>query len=62
MSHELNELVQRALNSSAKATSLIRKLASRSPHASVEALEKQVAELQSVRNELADRTGLSALE
>ncbi|MFJ2456685.1 hypothetical protein ACIOWK_34185 [Pseudomonas protegens] len=62
MNHEMNDLELHALNSSAKASSLIRKLATNSPHASLEALEHHVAELQAVRNELADRTGLSALE
>ncbi len=58
----INDLVQRALNSSAKASSLIRKLATNSPHASLEALEQHIAALQDVRNELADRTGRSALD
>lgn len=58
MNREINDLEQRALNSSAKAGSLIRKLAANSPHASLEAC----GELQAVRNELADRTGRSALE
>jgi hypothetical protein len=62
MNREINYLVQRALDSSAKASSLIRKLATNSPHASLEALEQHVAELQAVRIELADRTGRSALE
>tara|TARA_R110000850_G_scaffold137482_2_gene258652 strand:+ start:422 stop:610 length:189 start_codon:yes stop_codon:yes gene_type:complete len=62
MELELNELVQRALSSSAKASSLIRKLETNSPHASLEGLEKHVDELQAVRMELADRTGLSSLE
>jgi chorismate-pyruvate lyase len=62
MNQELTELEQRALNCSAKASSLIRKLATNSPHASLEALEQQVVELQAVRTELADRTGRSALE
>ncbi|CAM3176076.1 hypothetical protein BZK31_07705 [Pseudomonas floridensis] len=62
MNHETNDLVQRALNSSAKASSLFRKLATNSPHASLEALEERIAELQAIRNELADRTGRSALE
>lgn len=62
MNREINDLEQRALDSSAKASSLIRKLITNSPHASIEALEEHVAELQAVRNELADRTGRSALE
>lgn len=62
MNHEIADLEQRALNSSAKASSLIRKLATNSPHASLDALEQRLAELQTVRNELADRTGRSALE
>lgn len=62
MNHEIIDLVQRALKNSAKASSLIRKLATNSPHASLEVLEHHVAELQAVRNELADRTGRSALE
>ncbi len=48
MNREIHELEQRALNSSAKASSLIRKLATNSPHASLEALEEQVAEWQAV--------------
>lgn len=59
MSHEMNDIEQRALNCSAKASSLIRKLATNSRHAYLEALEYYVAELQAVRNELADRTGRS---
>lgn len=62
MNHDVDVLVQRALNSSAKASSLIRKLATNSPHASLEALEQHVADLQVVRNELADRFGRSALD
>ncbi|MNJ55525.1 hypothetical protein D3C77_510210 [compost metagenome] len=62
MNREIIDLEQRALNSSAKASSLIRKLVTNSPHASLVALEEHVAELQTVRNELADRTGRSALE
>ncbi|MBI6556485.1 MULTISPECIES: hypothetical protein [Pseudomonas] len=62
MNREIDDLLQRALDSSAKASSLIRKLATSSPHASLEALEKHVAALQAVRNEFADRTGRSALE
>lgn len=62
MDHDLKRLEQRALNSSAKASSLIRKLAVNSPHASVDALEQHVVELKAVRSELADRTGRSALE
>jgi len=61
MNREIDDLLQRALNSSAKASSLIRKLATSSPHASLEVLEKHVVALQAVRNELADRTGRSAL-
>ena len=62
MNREIDDLLQRALDSSAKASSLIRKLATSSPHASREALEKHVAALQAVRNEFAYRTGRSALE
>ncbi|MDY7068383.1 hypothetical protein PsexTeo8_48900 [Pseudomonas extremaustralis] len=62
MNHEITDLEQRALNSSTKASSLIRKLATNSPLASLEALEQHIAELQAVRNELADCTGRSALE
>lgn len=62
MNREINDLEQRALNSSAKASSLIRKLANNSPHASLEALEDHVAALRAVRTELADRIGRSALE
>lgn len=62
MKHELLDLEQRAENSAAKAGSLIRKLTSGSPHASLTALEQHVTELKSIRNELADRTGHSALE
>ncbi|HCE6273547.1 TPA: hypothetical protein NHO12_004448 [Pseudomonas aeruginosa] len=62
LNREIKDLEQRALNSSAKASSLIRKLLSGSPHASLDSVEIQVAELQAVRNELADRTGRSALE
>ncbi|AZE52982.1 hypothetical protein C4K03_0809 [Pseudomonas synxantha] len=62
MNCEIDDLLQRALNSLAKASSLIRKLATTSPHASLEVLEEHVVALQAVRNELADRTGRSALE
>ena len=62
LNQELHELVQRAERSAAKAGSQIRKLLSNSPHASLYALEKEVVELQVIRNELADRTGRSALE
>lgn len=62
MKPELHDLEQRALRSAAKATSLVRKLVANSPHASLEALEQQIAELRVVRSELADRTGRSALE
>ena len=62
MNREIDDLLQRALNSSAKASSLIRKLATTSPHASLEVLEKYVVALQAVRNELADRTGRRPLE
>ncbi|RMR11216.1 hypothetical protein ALP90_200126 [Pseudomonas amygdali pv. ulmi] len=62
MNHETDNIVARALNSSAKASSLFRKLATNSPHASLEALEAHITELQAIRNELADRTGRSALE
>ena len=62
MNREIDDLLQRALNSSAKASSLIRKLATTSPHASLEVLEKHVVALQAVRNELADLTGYSAQE
>lgn len=57
MNHEITDLEQRALNSSTKASSLIRKLATNSPLASLEALEQHIA-----GNELADCTGRSALE
>ncbi|WAT32258.1 hypothetical protein [Pseudomonas sp. GXZC] len=62
MNHAIKDLESRALSSSVKASSLIRKLVTNSPHASLEALEECVAELQCVRTELADRTGRSALE
>lgn len=62
MNYETDDLVQRALNSSAKASSLFRKLVTNSPHASLEALQEHIVELNAIRNELADRTGRSALE
>lgn len=62
MNHEITALEQRALNSSVKGSSLIRKLATNSPHASLEALEQHVVEMQAVRNELAYRTGRRAPE
>ena len=62
MNHEITDLEQRALNSFTKASSRIRELATNLPHDSLEALEQHVAKLQAVSNELADRTGRSALE
>ncbi len=43
MKPELHDLEQRALRSAAKATSLVRKLVANSPHASLEALEQEIA-------------------
>jgi hypothetical protein len=63
---EMRDLLRGARRSGAIAGSIIRKLRDASSDAEypgyLESLEFQVAELQRIRNELADRTGRSALE
>ncbi|MDT3722863.1 hypothetical protein [Pseudomonas oryzihabitans] len=63
---EMHDLLCGARRSAAKAGSLIRKLSGVTSDAKypgyLESLELHVAELKRIRNELADRTGRSALE